>query len=513
MSLRVLLAGYNVDADALREIRDVLTSIQREADPHLLDGLSDLELRRILSELHRVASELLSARALTPEVLSAAYARISRDPKSVAELRRAAREGIVAARKSNEAIIFGMGHASVAEHAVFNLDILGLSRLAAEELQVHRLLSFTEKSQRYVTACDDYVLPDEICGTEWESPFREEVDRLFEGYHHFLTKLHQRIIAKEGEPQERAARHEQETRAKEDARYLLPLATTTQMGMTLNARNLEDLVRDCAGHELQEMQLLARKLCATVRPLTPSLVKYVQASEFPRMNRQEIRASFASKDSSKNWEILGGPEARLLSATPDGEKVVAEAFASQGGNHLGTELNTEDLWREIFRGMKEHDSAPREFELATVQFQVRLSASCFAQLKRHRMMTLLPAPYQANGGAILPPAVVETGWSEPFAEMLRHAALFRNRLDEANSLAARYLVTNASVRSAIIHVNARELYHMARLRQDQHAQWEIRQLVGQMIAQVRALWPNLMMLACGKDEFVNRYHRIFGGGT
>jgi flavin-dependent thymidylate synthase len=510
MSLRVLLAGYNVDADALREIRDVLTSIQREADPNLLDGLSTLELRRILTELHGVATDLLNSRALTPEVLSAAYARISRDPKSVAELRRAAREGIVAARKSNEAIIFGMGHASVAEHAVFNLDILGLSRLATEELQAHRLLSFTEKSQRYVTASDDYVTPDEIRGTEWEPLFRAEVEKLFKGYHHFLRELHQRIITKEGEPQEKAARHEQETHAKEDARYLLPLATTTQMGMTLNARNLEDVVRDCAGHDLQEMQLLARKLCETVRPLTPSLVKYVQPSEFPRRNRREIRADFPSEDSSKDWEILSGPEARLLSATPDGERVVAEAFALQRGAQLRTEANMEQLWRKIFRGMKEHDSAPREFELATVQFEVKLSASCFAQLKRHRMMTLLPAPYQPNGGAILPPAVVEAGWSESFTEMLRHAVLLRSRLHEVNPLAACYLVTNANARTATIHVNARELYHMARLRQDQHAQWEIRELVGQMVIQVRALWPNLMMLACGKDEFDNQYRHIFG---
>ena len=39
------------------------------------------------------------------------------------------------ARRSNETIIFKMGHNSVAEHAVFNFDVIGLSRLAIEELE------------------------------------------------------------------------------------------------------------------------------------------------------------------------------------------------------------------------------------------------------------------------------------------------------------------------------------------------------------------------------------------
>jgi hypothetical protein len=38
------------------------------------------------------------------------------------------------ARSSNRTIVFGLGHHSVAEHAVFNFDILGCSRLAIEAL-------------------------------------------------------------------------------------------------------------------------------------------------------------------------------------------------------------------------------------------------------------------------------------------------------------------------------------------------------------------------------------------
>ena len=53
-----------------------------------------------------------------------------------------------------------MGHHSVAEHAVFNFDVIGISRLAMEELEKFRLCSYTEKSQRYITLDKDFVLPD-----------------------------------------------------------------------------------------------------------------------------------------------------------------------------------------------------------------------------------------------------------------------------------------------------------------------------------------------------------------
>jgi flavin-dependent thymidylate synthase len=263
MALRVLLAGHNVDVNALREVCEVLEHILKDADPRTLEGLGLNETRRLLSDLYRLADECSSRQALTPEVLSAAYARISRDPKSVPELRRAARAGIARARKSNEAIIFGLGHASVAEHATFNFYILGLSRLAAEELQSHRLLSFTEKSQRYITASDEYVVPEELTGGPWESRFRSEVQTLFSEYRSFFEVLLKKIIEDEGESSDRTTRRDQENRAKEDARYLLPLATATQMGVTVNARNLEHVVRECIGHELAEEPLSARESTAT----------------------------------------------------------------------------------------------------------------------------------------------------------------------------------------------------------------------------------------------------------
>ena len=110
----VILAGHNIDHEIIREFQ----SLQPERQD------------------------------LTPETVAAAYARISRNPRPVNELRAIARGEVEKARASNRNIVFEMGHSSIAEHAVFNLDVLKVSRLLVEEIERFRLASYTEKSQR-----------------------------------------------------------------------------------------------------------------------------------------------------------------------------------------------------------------------------------------------------------------------------------------------------------------------------------------------------------------------------
>ena len=147
--MKVLLAGYNLDYDLIRELKNKSASNQD----------------------------------LTPETISAAYARISRSPKQVFELREIARVEVDKARQSNRNIVFTMGHSSVAEHAVFNVDVLGVSRLLVEEIEKFRLCSFTEKSQRYVLFDKDFVVPEEI---KQAVPGRETATEL--GVHRLVRK-------------------------------------------------------------------------------------------------------------------------------------------------------------------------------------------------------------------------------------------------------------------------------------------------------------------------------------
>jgi len=153
--MKIILAGHNVDYEVIKECRAFLDGKER----------------------------------LTPETISAAYARISRNPLPVDELRKIARAEVEKARSSNRNIVFGMGHSSIAEHAVFNVDILGVSRLVVEEIEKFRLCSYTEKSQRYIRLEDDFVVPREVRDGGLKDLFVETVRKQNRLYHELYAGL------------------------------------------------------------------------------------------------------------------------------------------------------------------------------------------------------------------------------------------------------------------------------------------------------------------------------------
>lgn len=55
------------------------------------------------------------------------------------------------------------GHESVAEHASFTFAIEGISRACSHQLVRHRMASYSQQSQRYVSMRNfDYVMPKSI---------------------------------------------------------------------------------------------------------------------------------------------------------------------------------------------------------------------------------------------------------------------------------------------------------------------------------------------------------------
>ena len=506
----VRLAGYNVDAELLSETVEIL----RELD-HLSKSIGNNPSASDLKDaMERLGEELRSRvdfEAFTPETISAAYARISRDPSHVTELRRSARFSVARARKSNENIIFGLGHASVAEHAAFNFDISHLSRLAAEELQFHRLQSFTEKSQRYITIGEEYVVPIEIAGTEQEPVFRQAVSRLFQAYNVIFEALTDYHLPEDASALSKTDVRDLENRAKEDARYLLPLACATQMGMTLNARNLEHLLWELSDHPLSEVHELGQALHVAVGRMAPSLVKYTTRGSYPRSNRAKLAGTMRKQSpSSQKMQFWSEPRVELVDYDESAEDRVIKAFRFTAGGADSGDISRDphEFWAEIYRDLGAHDPVYREFESARATFILEMSATCYAQFKRHRLMTQIVQTYDLQYAAVVPPAIESLGQGERFRSAVQEASLAASALLRYNPLIAPYLLTNAHVKRVMCVLNARELYHLARLRCDSHAQWEIQILATKMVESLRPKWPNLLALACGKDKFTEQYAEI-----
>ncbi len=486
--MKVLLAGYNLDYDLIRELKNKSASNQD----------------------------------LTPETISAAYARISRSPKPVNELREIARLEVDKARQSNRNIVFAMGHSSVAEHAVFNIDVLGVSRLLVEKIEKFRLCSFTEKSQRYVLFDKDFVIPEEIQQAGMAGLFTETVMIQNDYYHKLYEKLKPHIFSKNKDlAQNPANRLLLEGWAKEDSRYVISMATQTQLGMTINARNLELMLRRFAALPLAEAQAYSKKLYAMTKDIAPSLIRYTQATDYDRFTRHNLikRADaslikYAIKAKSKK-----SAAAHLTYASPDADNKAAAAllFASSHVNYSQCLNHTKHLtlrekkalFKTAFEYLQPHDAVLRELENIDLQFELVPSASCFAQLKRHRMSTIIAQEYNTSLGVTVPPSVQEIGQQKIFMDIMRLTEKAYDQIKKKAPFAAAYILTNAHRKRVLMKFNARELYHLARLRADEHAQWEIRKLTEDMLRQAKKVMPLTLLLACGKDSFAALYKKVF----
>ena len=169
-----------------------------------------------------------------------------------------------------------------------------------------------------------------------------------------------------------------------------------------------------------------------------------------------------------------------------------------------------DLARRALARMEFHDVPLREFEFADLTFELILSASCFAQLKRHRLATLTCPPYDPALGITVPASIEAVGGRAEFLAMIGRTNAAHAVLKKRTGPAADYVLTNAHRRRALLKVNLRELYHISRLREDGSAQWDIRALAGKMTRLAQKALPLTGMLLGGKDAFPVLYERLFG---
>ncbi|HEX04263.1 MAG TPA: FAD-dependent thymidylate synthase, partial [Bacteroidetes bacterium] len=149
---------------------------------------------------------------------------------------------------------------------------------------------------------------------------------------------------------------------------------------------------------------------------------------------------------------------------------------------------------------------------ADFSFELMLSSAAFGQLKRHRISTQITGPYDVSLSWTTPESIEEAGMKEVFDEVLQRSAQFANRIADSGlnmKPVAPYALCNAHRRRVIFKANARELYHISRLREDIHSQWDIRNLATQMLQIASEKMPSLFVMATGKHHFADRRQRVF----
>ena len=480
--MEVNLAGFNVDSETLKELAG--------------------RKKKII---------------LTPETIAAAYARISRSKASPADLRKTARKEVEKARKSNRTIIFEMGHHSIAEHAVFNFDIGGISRLAIEILEGFRLNSYTEKSQRYVALDENYLIPEEIKNTPFLNDFVNIVEIQNRYYQGLLTKLKNYFQKRYSEAS--VDSKALENYANEDARYTTSLATKSQLGATVNARNLELMLRRLSSYGLTEIRELGSKLFALTEKVAPSIVLFHQANDYDQKTYSELNAK-VQKIMGEEESWLQSDDVQLVHYTPDADNILIASLLHRSSNLPFNKClkkarklmlyQKKELMKTACQYLKFYDAVLREFEHIHLTFDLVVSASCFAQLKRHRMATITAQFYDPGLGVTVPKSIDEIGETNKFMEIIRKTNDVYDKINKKMPSVAQYILTNAQQKRVLVSLNVRELYHISRLREDKTAQWDIRNKTRKMVEATKHFMPLALMFIGGKDQYPNIYQKVFG---
>src|SRR5579871_3589714 len=164
------------------------------------------------------------------------------------------------------------GHGSVLEHANFSFLFYGISRSLTHELVRHRLFSFSQVSQRYVSG---RVLrfverPEYVVDPELHAAFEQRIDLAAADY----ERVAQRLLAQQKEGAELLsadAKTDLRKKVQQAARSLLPNETEAPIVVTGNVRSwrhfLEMRASEHAEIEIRALAFHTYLCLVTVEPL------------------------------------------------------------------------------------------------------------------------------------------------------------------------------------------------------------------------------------------------------
>jgi len=149
-------------------------------------------------------------------------------------------------------MLVSRGHLSVLEHAIATFRIKGMSRAATHQIVRHRLCSFSQRSQRYVKEAGQRpVMPPSIEDNVEAAVCFSEAMAYAQAAYDSLLKL--------GVP-------------KEDARFVMPNATPSEIVISANFRELRHIIAVRGSRGAQwEVRMMATCILEKMKDIAPNV--------------------------------------------------------------------------------------------------------------------------------------------------------------------------------------------------------------------------------------------------
>ncbi|HEX2991150.1 MAG TPA: FAD-dependent thymidylate synthase, partial [Anaerolineales bacterium] len=358
----------------------------------------------------------------------------------------------------------------------------------------------------------DFFIPRELDGHRLHDEYVDTIRLLFRTYEESLEPVRRLIL-------ERFPRRENEKDEAWDrrirskyvdvCRFLLPAAALANVGMTANARVLENMIRKMLSHELTEVREIGEKVKEVARAETPTLVKYADAVPY----LVETTAEFAL--TRPPLPLSEGPLVEpdwctLISFDKDGEKKVLAAALFRFGEMSYAEAlgyvkalkkpERAGLAEALLGRLGKYDVPLRELEYSTYVFDFVMDQGAYAEFKRHRMMTQTPQRLTTRLGYATPRLITQAGFGSQYEAAMQAAGDMFEKLYEVNPAIAQYAVPNGFNRRVLAEFNLREAFAFCQLRSAANAHFSIRRVAQRMYDEMSKVHPLLTKYMKLTDE-------------
>ncbi len=487
---------------------------------------------------------------LPPEVIAVAFAKCSRSPEPFDKIAAELTEEHSA--DFNEKWVVNFGHASIAEHAFFNIAIENVSLIAVECIQSNRLGSYTEKSSRYQIYDRERIYVPKIFDSkpEVKHAYLNVVNQLFNVYEKSIEPIKQavyKIYPNTNNDPEHIWQAKIKSKWIDICRFLLPNCVLANLGASMNARSWEYAITKMLSHPLAEVREIGQQVKKAALDITPTLVKYADPNEYYILTEQ-----FLHNKTKELTQDLESPEFTPLNKADDkidGNKFVAGSNLSPltnntyltgftSDNKLQVELidydqqgedkilaallykynpisfkqalgkiksmgrqEKEQIFKTILEKTKNiYDKPPRELEYPYYTFDVLLDQGAYYDLKRNRIMTQTPQILNGEYGYYTPKIFAQVGLGDDYRNAMERAHQTCRLIAKKYPYEAQYITTKATARRFIMKMNLREAFYFVGLRSKKTGHFmyrKVAQMVYDHIARVHPMVGKYIMVDKG----------------
>ena len=373
--------------------------------------------------------------------------------------------------------VLGYGHSSVAEGAVVNIGIEGASILTTKFIETARLSSFIEKSTRYVHFNrDSFYKPKKITESRFSKDYDYIIDLLFSTYEDLqepVLDYVKSVTEKSKEQSEKAWLRACGARRFDAVRYLLPSATKTSFGWTVNARELAHTIQKMISYPLEETKDVGNMLIYEGKKVLPSLLRHAEYNKYIEKSETVLKQQFI-KDVSKNVKehndiyLVLSPSKKELSTMLTASLIYKNSLLSfEDALKKINEMDDNEklkIFKSSIEGMGSHDMPPREFENINFTWDLLIDYGAFRDIQRHRIMSQSEQLLTTFLGYETPEDIKKSGCEQDYKKAMNEAGKIFSEMFDEMPYNAQYIVPLGYRKRVLLTTNLRELHHFIRLR-------------------------------------------------